>query len=255
MGPKPWGIDVFDGSEFYIVPGWRAWRTLPVRGIACDWWGTLLWDRENELVGLQLVLCRRVREGSTNSDVLALLAAGGQAECVMDSELGRVVLVRVRLVFLNFVEWPWKDRLWGGDCRLALASFAKRLCDQQGLEGAHYLVKAGRGGWSKRLQREGSTIDCRARCLGQTGLGEIGVLTRARVPARRRALSGCLTSKTWRIYRSVLPFAVSKPRASCGYRLWVAGTGEQPTTFATDSSCDASQPALSLPDSTFRTCR
>ena len=76
--------------------------------------------------------------------------AGRQAECVIDLELGRVMLVRVRLVFFVVVEWPRKNQLWDGVCRLGLASFAKRLCDQQGPPGAHYLVKAGQREWIGR---------------------------------------------------------------------------------------------------------
>lgn len=34
-------------------------------------------------------------------EVLALLAAGRQAECIVDLELGHVVLMHIRLVFLK----------------------------------------------------------------------------------------------------------------------------------------------------------
>ena len=57
---------------------------------------------ENKPVGVQLVclkFCRIASERSIYSNVLILLVAGGQAECIMDSELKCIVLVRIRLVF------------------------------------------------------------------------------------------------------------------------------------------------------------
>ena len=46
-------------------------------------------------------ICQMALRGSAYSDVFALLAAGWQAECVLDSKLGCVILVCVRLVFLK----------------------------------------------------------------------------------------------------------------------------------------------------------
>ena len=43
--------------------------------------------------------------------------------------------------------------------QLALASFVKKLCDQQGLEGVHYFVKAGQREFVKKTS-ERLTIDC-----------------------------------------------------------------------------------------------
>ena len=62
-------------------------------------------------------------------------------------------------------------------CQLALASFAKRLYDQQGLKGAYYLVKAGWQSWSKRLQKEGLTIDCVELGVWSKQVSVDGILT------------------------------------------------------------------------------
>lgn len=57
---------------------------------------------ENKSVDVQLMclkFCRIALGGLTYSDVFALLAAGGQAKCIIDSKLWHIVLVRVRLMF------------------------------------------------------------------------------------------------------------------------------------------------------------
>ena len=62
-----WEIDAADrGSEFYIVPGWRAWRIWPLCGLQ---------PLEHVAMGSETA-CRpcfviRVREGSTREEILS----------------------------------------------------------------------------------------------------------------------------------------------------------------------------------------
>ena len=76
------------------------------------------------------------------------------------------------------IERPWKDWLWDGASRLVLASFAKRLCDQQGVERAHYLVKAGRGVDWKSFREKVDNWQFMAQCLVKQA-SETGKLTQA----------------------------------------------------------------------------
>lgn len=105
------------------------------------------WNCELELGLKKLVYLKfyqKALEGLTYSDVLALLMAGGQAKCVIDSKLGRIVLVHVRLMFLKATS-KGLERIDSGWCLPTCSGkLCQKTCDQRGPPGAHYLMKAGR---------------------------------------------------------------------------------------------------------------